>query len=216
MDAKIIKIKGIKYSIYLAFDTSIGLVNFYLRKGSECSYGYKKLIQGLLDTGYHINVIISDGGTGIASIVRYFDIFGHQRCHIHLLRDLKTGLRIPSKRMKSNLRKYYIYKYSKLVLDSTSEKQKQFRLKHLYKTIQLMWPPQAANEINSIRVFIKSLKLAFTFLEYQNIWNIPKTTNRIEGYISHLNARLKTTRGLKNSANAELIIRGIIYYLRNG
>jgi len=116
--------------------------------------------------------------------------------------------------MKINIRKYYIYKYSKLVLDSNSEQQKQFRLKHLKKTIELMWPPWAANEINSIRAFIRNLKPAFTFLEYQDIWNIPKTTNQIEGYISHLNARLKTMRGLKNSANAELIINGIIYYLR--
>lgn len=214
VDVKVINIKGIKYSIYLAIDTGIGLINFHLRKGSECSYGYKRLIQELLDTGYYINVIISDGGTGIASIVRYFNIFKHQRCHIHLLRDLKTGLRIPSKRMKCNLRKYYIYKYAKLVLDSTTEKQKLFRLRHLNKTIKLMWPPHAANETNSIRVFIRNFKLAFTFLEYKNIWNIPKTTNRIEGYISHLNARLKTMRGLKNPANAELIIRGIIYYLR--
>ncbi len=116
--------------------------------------------------------------------------------------------------MKSNIRKYYIYKYAKLVLNSTNEKQKQFRLKHFEKTIQLMWSPTAANEINSIKAFIKNLDPAFTFLEYQDIWNIPKTTNQIEGYISHLNARLKTTRGLKNSTNAELIINGIIYYLR--
>ena len=190
------------------------MINFHLRKGSECSYGYKKLIQELLDTNYYINVIISDGGTGIASIVRFFDIFRHQRCHIHLLRDLKTGLRIHSRKMKINIRKYYIYKYAKLVLDSNSEKQKQFRLKHLKKTIELKWPPRAANEINSIRAFIRNLKSAFTFLEYQDIWNIPKTTNQIEGYISHLNTRLKTMRGLKNSANAELIINGIIYYLR--
>lgn len=198
----------------MAFDSQIGLINFHLRKGSECSYGYKKLIQELLDNWYTIYVLISDGGTGIASIVRYFDILRHQRCHIHLLRDLKTGLRIPSRKMKSNLRKYYFYKYAKLVLDSNSEEQKLFRLKHFKKTIQLMWTPQATNEINSIRAFIKNLKLSFTWLEYQDIWNIPKTTNQIEGYISHLNARLKTMRGLKNPDNAGLIIRGIIYYLR--
>ena len=98
VDVKVINIKGIKYSIYLALDTGIGLINFHLRKGGECSYGYRRLIQELLDTGYYVNVIISDGGTGIASIVRFFDIFKHQRCHIHLLRDLKTGLRIPSKK----------------------------------------------------------------------------------------------------------------------
>lgn len=116
--------------------------------------------------------------------------------------------------MKNNIRKYYIYKYTKLVLNSTKEKQKQARLKHFKKTIQLMWPPIAANEINSIRAFIKNLEPGFTFLEYQDIWKIPKTTNQIERYISYLNARLKTMRGLKNPANTELIINGTIYYLR--
>ncbi len=118
--------------------------------------------------------------------------------------------------MKINLRKYYLYKYCQLVLNSRTEEQKQFRLKHLKKTIELMWPPIAANEINTIRSFVRNLKNAFTFLEYQDIWNIPKTTNPIENYISELNTRLKTTRGLKSSANAELIINGIIYYLRKG
>ena len=78
-----------------------------------------------------------------------------------------------------NLRKYYIYKYAKLVLDSTSEEQKQFRLKHFTKTINLMWTPMASNEINVIKSFIRNLKNAFTFLEYQEVWdNISKTTNQ--------------------------------------
>ena len=81
--------------------------------------------------------------------------------------------------MKINLRKYYLYKYCQLVLNSNDEKQKQFRLKHFTKTINLMWTPMASNEINVIKSFIRNLKNAFTFLEYQEVWdNISKTTNQ--------------------------------------
>ncbi len=69
-------------------------------------------------------------------------------------------------------------------------------------------------ELNAINGFIRTLPLAFTFMEYRKLWDIPKTTNVLEGYISHLNARLKTMRGLKNPANAGRILNAIHYFLR--
>lgn len=204
--------KGVKYCIFLVFDTNIGLVDCLIQIGSENSFGYKKILRRLQDNGYIIKGIVSDGGTGIFLTIRYFDIKIHQRCHVHLLRGLKTSLKMSSRRMKLNIRKYYIYKYAKLVLDSISESQKESRLKHFYRIINIMYPSINPVEINTIKLFIKNLKLAFTFMEY-NYLKIPKTTNIIEGYISRLNTRLKTTRGLKNIENAKLIINGINYFL---
>jgi hypothetical protein len=112
------------------------------------------------------------------------------------------------------LRKYYWVKYAKLLLKSYDEYQLALRLKHLDRVVFTMWTGGGDVELNSIKGFIRTLPLAFTFMDYQKLWNIPKTTNVVEGYISHLNTRLKTMRGLKSPANAGRILNAIHYFLR--
>jgi len=65
------------------------------------------------------------------------------------------------------------------------------RLKHFERLTFVMWPAWGDVELNAINGFIKTLPLAFTFMDYQKLWGIPKSTNVLEGYISNLNARLK-------------------------
>jgi hypothetical protein len=168
----------------------------------------------LKESGYEPYVVVSDGGPGIYSTLRRFGIIRHQRCHIHILRDVRTGLRMHARQMRLVLRKYYLYKYAQLVLKATTDEQKTSRLKHFVRVVTVMYPVCGYVEKNIVKAFIKTLPLAFTWLEYDGIWNIPKTSNLVEGYISRLNARLKTTRGLKSSANAELLLNAIHYFLR--
>jgi transposase-like protein len=158
--------------------------------------------------------VVSDGGTGIYSALRAVGVKRHQRCHIHLLRDLKTGLRLHGKRPKAVLRKYYCVKYAKLLLNASDIFQLTLRLKHFERVVFTMWPGSGDVEFNSIKGFIRTLPLAFTFMDYQKFLTIPKTTNILEGYISHLNARLKTMRGLKSPTNAGRILNAIHYFLR--
>ncbi len=207
-------VKGEDYCEYLAYDTNVGLIGRCHRKGGESTWGYRQIFKELKAVGYEPKVVVSDGGTGIFSALRAFGIKRHQRCHIHLLRDLKTGLRIHAKRPKIVLRKFYWVKYAKLVLDSNDEYQLTLRLKHFDRVVFAMWPGGGDVELNAINGFIRTLPLAFTFMEYRKLWGIPKTTNVLEGYISHLNARLKTMRGLKNPANAGRILNAIHYFLR--
>lgn len=214
MDGKHISIKGKEYCEYLAVDTKFNLAHHYLRKGHECAYGYRRLFGALYEAGYEPWVVVSDGGPGIYSTLKRFGIFRHQRCHIHILRDLRTGLRIHARQMKIVLRKYYIYKYAQLVLKATTEKQRDERLKHFHRVTTIMWPVTGDVEKNTIKAFIKTLPLAFTWLDYDGIWDIPKTSNLVEGYISQLNTRLKTMRGLKSPANAELLLNAIHHFLR--
>lgn len=130
------------------------------------------------------------------------------------MRDIRTGFRMPQKRMKQTLRKYYIYKYAKLILDSRTEKQKKNRWKQFERVVLKMWCPQGDAEKNVIKAFIRSINNAFTFLTFEHLHTIPTTTNKVEGYISHLNARLKTMRGLKSPANAELLLNSIHWGLK--
>lgn len=214
IDAKHAPVKGTDYCEFLAYDTNIGLIGRCHKKGGESTWGYRQIFKELQTAGYVIRVVVSDGGTGIFSALRHFGIKRHQRCHIHLLRDLKTGLRMHAKRPRIVLRKYYWVKYAKLLLAANDEFQLALRLKHFERVVFAMWVGGGDVELNAINGFIKTLPLAFTFMDYQKLWNIPKTTNVLEGYISNLNARLKTMRGLKSPANAGRILNAIHYFLR--
>jgi hypothetical protein len=214
IDAKHVPVSGQDYCEFLALDTNIGLVNRCYRKGGETTWGYRQMFKELQSAGYDIKVVVSDGGTGIYSALRAFKVKRHQRCHIHLLRDLKVGLRIRGKHPKMSLRKYYWVRYAKLVLNSSNTSQLTMRLKHFERVVFTVWSGGGDVELNAVNGFINTLPLAFTFMEYEKFWTIPKTTNIIEGYISRLNARLKTMRGLKNPDNAGRILNAIHYFLR--
>lgn len=119
------------------------------------------------------------------------------------------------KRMRKDKRKWYIYAYAKLLLNARTHEQREIRYQHLQRVVLKMWPVKGDGEKNVIKSYIRNLDKAFTFLTHQKtVPNIPVTTNLVEGYISHFNARLKTTRGLKSSANAELLLNGIHLVLR--
>lgn len=204
----VVFIGGVKYCEYLAIDTSVGLVHRHLRKGSECTYGYRTVFGALEEAGYTPQAVVSDGGTGVYSTLRYFDIFVHQRCHVHILRDLKIGLRMPGRRMRKNLRKWYVYQYAKLLLTAETDEEEMPRKKHFERVVLRMWPIQGDGEKNTIKAFIHSLPKAYTYRGHAHLM-IPTTTNAVEGYISRVRARLKTMRGLKSPANAELLLNAI-------
>lgn len=204
----VIFISGVKYCEYLAMDTTLGLIHRHLRKGSECTYGYRAVFHTLEEAGYTPQAVVSDGGTGVYSTLRYFNITIHQRCHVHLLRDLKVGLRMPARRMKKNLRKWYVYQYAKLLLHAANSRHEHMRRKHFERVVLRMWPIQGDGEKNTIRAFVRSLSKAYTYRAHPHL-NIPATTNAVEGYISRVRARIKTTRGLKSPANAELLLNAI-------
>lgn len=199
----------------MGYDTKLGLIGRCLRKGGESTWGYREIIMSAQEAGYQVKAVVSDGGTGISSALRHFKIKKHQRCHVHLLRDLRTGLRMHGKRPKSILRKYYCNKYAKLLLQANDEYQLALRLQHFDRIISVMWPASGEIEANAIKGFLNTLPLAFTFMAYRKFLDIPKTTNALEGYISRVNARLKTMRGLKSPANAGRILNAIHYFLRS-
>ena len=216
IDAKVVFVSGVKYCEYLAVDTDLSLVHRCFRKGNENTYGYRQLLEELQQAGYAPLAVVSDGGMGIFSALRYFEISEQQRCHVHLMRDLQRGLRMLPKRMKKDKRKWYLYAYAKLVLNSRDETQKQLRYKHFQRVVLQMWQPHGDGEKNVIKSFVRTLPKAFTFMSSKNKYlYIPTTSNLVEGYISRFNARLKTTRGLKSSANAELLLNAIHLSLRS-
>lgn len=204
IDAKHLRIRGKKHTLFLATDAKGKCLGSILLPGGETKAGYSLLlrqIQGL-------QAVVSDGGTGITSLIREKGL-AHQRCHVHLLRDLRNGLRISRLKRKRPIGKTMIAKAARLLLRARDEKTKAHRLAHLERIAWIMYDGWGLTERETIRGFIRKFPLAFAFLRHPEL-TIPTTTNHVENLIGRIEARLKTMRGLKSLRSAELYIDALL------
>ena len=101
-----------------------------------------------------------------------------------------------------NKQKRILFCYCKLLLHSTPETFL-LRWKHFERLIEANLFGLNPIHHNVLQRFRKACRYAFShFLDPR----IPAITNRLESYIGHFNARLKTMRGFKKPENAERIL----------
>jgi hypothetical protein len=209
LDGKALSIHGEKYCEHLIWDTGAGLLKRRLCSGKESPKIFDGLLQELLTQGIVFTAVTIDGLPGLTQVLETYGV-SVQRCHVHLLRDLKTGLQL--KRFShhpGNKQKRILYCYSRLLLNSSQETFS-LRWKHLERIIETNVFGLNPIHHNVLRRFKKACCYAFThFVDPR----IPNTTNRLESYISHFNARLSTMRGFKKPENAERILIALHYSL---
>lgn len=202
LDGKALSIHGEKYCEHLVWDTKAGLLAHRLAPGKESPQVFDELLQGILERGIVFTAATIDGLPGLTQVLETYGIL-IQRCHIHLLRDLKTGLQLQRfNRHPGNKQKRILYRYCKLLFNA-SPATYHLRWRHLERLIDKNMLGLNPIHHNVLVRFKKACRYAFShFLNS----NIPTTTNRIESYISHFNARLKTMRGFKKPENARRIL----------
>jgi hypothetical protein len=202
LDGKALSIHGAKYCEHLIWDTQAGLLARRLCPGKESPQTFDALLQGILKSGIVFTAATIDGLPGLTQVLETYGIYV-QRCHVHLLRDLKTGLQLKRfNRHPGNRQKRILFCYCKLLLHSTPETFL-LRWRHLERLIGANVFGVNPIHQNVLQRFKEACSHAFMhFIDAR----IPPTTNRIESYISHFNARLKTMRGFKKPENAERIL----------
>ena len=202
LDGKALSIRGKKYCEHLVWDTRAGLLKRRLCPSKESPQVFDDLLQELLGAGMVFTAATIDGLPGLTQVLETYGV-SVQRCHVHLLRDLKTGLQL--KRFSNhpgNKQKRILFCYCKLLLHATSETFL-LRRKHLERIIETNVFGINPIHHNVLLRFKKACRFAFMhFVDPR----IPHTTNRLESYISHFNARLTTMRGFKKPENAERIL----------
>jgi len=202
LDGKALSIRGEKYCEHLVWDTGAGLLKRRLCPGKESPQVFDDLLQELLEQDIVFRAATIDGLPGLTQVLQTYGIYV-ERCHIHMLRDLKTGLQL--KRFShhpGNRQKRILSRYCHLLLHATPETFL-LRWKHLERIIEANVFGLNPIHHNVLRRFKKACRHAFThFVDHR----IPTTTNRLESYISHFNARLTTMRGFKNPENADRIL----------
>lgn len=206
LDATFTKVKGEDRAIMIAYDTGIGVIDYWI-DCTENKTAYSYLFQRLDKIGYKIKCVVSDGHLSLLPIIKELNL-PHQRCTTHLLRELKRKM----------VRKDFA--------ELTGKNKVLFsRIKGIFKTKRIEDLP---DRINFFRLKTEPLfqdKKSKAILDW--FWNIlpsavlhlsyeekvPSTTNVLENLNGQIKARLKTMRGMKSEQSLNNLLK-ILFYFR--
>ena len=199
LDATWVRILKRDKAIVIAYDTEIGAVD-YLIRNKESKHAYKTIFQRLTKIGYKPICIVSDGNAALESVAKEYK-FPHQRCVVHLLRDLERvlGKRVGKKLKGMNKRIYDQMRdiwFTKKIEDIPE------KIIKLDKFKKKKW---------IIRWVKKTLPNAILHLSYKE--NVPHTTNILENLNGQIKQRIKTMRGMKSKESLHNFLK-ILFYFR--
>lgn len=210
LDGKALSIHGQEACEHLILDADGVLLARELAMGKESAKTYGALIGQLKADGLLLSAATTDGLPGLGREMEQCRLI-HQRCHIHLLRDLRTGLQLTvrhrhKRRTQANRQKRVVYGYCRLLLKATPETFRG-RLEHVTRSLAHNFFCLNPIQIQALRRFLRTA-------QKHGFWHfhddrIPKTTNAAENYIGRFEARLKTMRGLKKFENADRILEAL-------
>lgn len=201
LDATPIRILGRSKVIVIAYDTAIGVVD-YLIRNKETKNAYKTIFRRLMEIEYKPVCVVSDGHSGLVSAIKE-QTLPHQRCVVHLLRDLNhlLGKRVGEKLKGINKRIYMLIRdlwYTKKIEDIPRKIKKIKETNFGKREWILKW-------------VLKTLSDAILHLSYAE--NVPCTTNILENLNGQIKQRIKTMRGIKSKESFNNFLK-IFFYLR--
>ena len=205
LDGKHIRILGKLYTLFVAWDRGLGLpIHFILKEGGEKELWYWKMMTDLKYIGYVPKGFVSDG---IITLKEYlFDAYSdlpHQRCTVHVFLAARAKLGGSG---KTNERTDDLIELVQRILWSRSLPVAKRRLFRLWDTPHLTKKERTALD------FVWSA-LPECFVCCNPRWkhlHLPRSSNAIENVMGQIEARLKTRRGTKSLASAELLVNELL------
>lgn len=205
VDALFTKVKGEDRAVMIAWDTGIGVVDYWI-DCTENKTAYSYLFQRLIDqAGYKPICVVSDGHFSILPILKERNL-PHQRCINHLLRELKRKLTRKTGAQLSGRNKI-LYSRIKGIFHTSKIESLPERVNHFRTVVVPLFPEKAS----ILRWFWRTLPNAVLHLSYSE--KVPPTTNRIENLNGQVKQRLKTMRGMKSEKSLNNLLK-ILFYFR--
>lgn len=209
LDGKALSLRGQEACEHLVLDADGVLLARELAMGKESAQTYGTLIEQLKADGLLVNAAVTDGLPGLRRELQRLSLI-HQRCHVHLLRDLRVGLQLTMRHRHKRLtpgnrQKRVVYDYCRLLLRATPETFR-LRLAQVTRCAALNFFGLNPIQLRAVQRFLRGAQSAFWHFHDDRI---PTTTNAVENYIGRLEARLKTMRGLKKFENADRILTAL-------
>jgi transposase-like protein len=204
LDGIYVKIKGKDNCVHIAFDTNLGVVDFW-QDCTENKQAYGYILARLTEIEYAPICVVSDGHGGIKALCKENKI-PHQRCIFHILRYLKDQLSDRGELLKANK---VLYSRLKGILKSSTIESLEMKATN-FRTIIMHF--QSPRQKRTLEWFFKALPSAVIHLSFAE--NIPRTSNLLENLNGQIRARLKTFRGVKSQESLDKILK-ILFRFRN-
>lgn len=205
LDGKHVRIRGKLHTLFVAWDRGLGRpIHFQLREGGEKELWYWKMLTELKRIGYAPKGFVSDG---IQTLKEYlaeaFPDLPHQRCTVHVFlaaRSKVGGGGKATERMDEFIELMRRVLWSRTLGEAEGRLEKFWRIPHLTrrerKALEFVW--SALPECFVCR------DARWKHLE------LPRSSNAIENVMGQVEARLKTRRGTKSHASAELLVNELL------
>lgn len=206
LDGKHIPVRGDDRCVHIAYDTGIGVVDYWIDvTENKTAYGY--MLARLKAAGYGFRCVVSDGHVGIVPLIDE-ENFPHQRCVFHLLKNLRAFL---SKNGELTGGNKVLYSRIKYILKSKDIEALEERVSWFRK---FSAPHFTTNKQQSaLRWLWETLPEAtihLCFLEQ----DVPRTSNLLENLNGQIEARIKTFRGVKSEQSLRNLLK-ILFRFRN-
>jgi len=186
-------------------DGSKELLSFQLvaNEGESCCWGFLSDLKSRGLRGSYLEVIVSDGASGLAkAVAALYPRVHHQRCILHHCRNLERHLGEKRHRHRIMTEALQIFK-------AATETELRRRL-HIFTD---RWWSQ---EPKAVRNFLEGIENCLVYLEYPDPWRTSlKTNNPIERYLEEIRRRIIPMRHFNNHKSVDRIIYGIITYVLN-
>lgn len=205
LDGTFLKIHGEDRVILIAYDTVLGVVDYFI-DDTENKTSYSLILARLQQRGYVLRCIVSDGHGSLESLIEEEHI-PHQRCHFHIMQDLDYFLSVHGERRGKDQLLYSRLKYilHARTLETLVERLGMFR----HHTVHLF--PSAKHQ-KVIRWFWNILPKAMMFLSFDP-GEVPTTTGYLENLNGQIKARSKTMRGMKSEQSLDNFLK-ILFHFR--
>lgn len=207
LDGKYVSVLGEPVCVHIAYDTGIGVVDFWI-DDAENKTAYSYILRQLKDRGYEPVCAVSDDNSCISTLLAEENI-PHQLCIFHLLRSLRRMLS-GSAAVNAEILPRYQVMYSRIkgifkikTIEELPERINQFR------KLQSAWTTY--KQKRTVDWFWDKVTRAVMGLSFAE--KVPRTNNLLENLNGQIEQRLKTFRGVKSEKSLNKILK-ILFYLR--
>ena len=196
VDGKYIKVKGYDKKIpfiygidYLTHDIPVGIL-----APSENEHAYVKFFSLIRTCKYTLQIVICDEAGAIQqALKRVYPTVRVQLCHTHYLENLRQYLKV---RTEDKYRSFFFD-----LREAFKSKHHPAKRNALLRRVNYMYGKKDPIVQAIIGDIMRRYELLFAYT--YRLKKCPHTTNIIEAYNSHLEARLKSIKGFESFHSAE-------------
>lgn len=203
VDGKYVKVKRYdrKIPVIYGVDYQTHDIPHYRLARAEDYPTCKKFFESLKLTNYVLQAVVCDDNVNIYKAAQYvYPSVAIQLCHLHFLRNMRSLLNLEF----NQLHQIFYRALTQLMITKRSEQDFNKKAANLFKQFG----------VNSVcnDILIELAKKQSLYQGYLQHKGVPTTTNLIESFNSHLEARVKPLKGFESFKHADLWLNG--YFLR--